>query len=211
MKAALQAIDLRRLYDACNRKWFGDQLPPVDAFHMADQKQWKKLGGHTEVAHYDIAKNNIVMKMDWFVENPDRLLEIFVHEMVRVQVVCVDNELFDMKLKKDGTPFKNPYTSHGEAFGNQMRRLAALGAPVDRLDMYHGRGGKALKHRDDVIAGAWGKWRYDCVWDEQHAEDDYYEAWEFEYVSFEESSQRHLAFIALSHDTRIDWETHYDL
>ena len=211
MNAALQAIDLRRLYEACNRKWFAGKLPAVSEFHMADKYQWKALGGHKEVAFFSPADNSIVMKVDWFVENPNRLLDVFVHEMAHVQVVCVDRMAFDIKLKKNGERCKNPYTHHGEAFGSLMRKLQRAGAPVDRLDMYHGREGKALKHRDDVIAGAWGKWRYDCVWDEQHAEDDYYEAWEFEYVSFEESSQRHLAFMALSHDTPIDWETHYDL
>src|ERR1019366_8325210 len=120
---------------------------------------------------------------------------------------CCSNEE-PTKTTQRGRHERRPPSNRPEAFGSLMRKLQRAGAPVDRLDMYHGREGKALKHRDDVIAGACGKWRYDCVWDEQHAEDDYYEAWEFEYVSFEESSQRHLAFMAVSHDTPIDWETH---
>jgi predicted SprT family Zn-dependent metalloprotease len=96
-------IDLKRLYNACNAKYFNGELPGVNLewssrlFSCAGKCQ-KKNGKYT-----------IKLSIDYHQRHPNEIVPTLIHEMIHVKI-----------------------SGHGQKFKKELKRINDMGGTVHR-------------------------------------------------------------------------------
>src|ERR1700722_4814335 len=146
-RAALLRVDLRKMSDACNRKWFGGKLPNVRVRWVTPGDiDFMPEGGHWWP---EATKINIRLSAHANPYSGYQLLHTMVHEMVHVYISYrnsvdsgrypVGTEAF-VKLRSG----KRKWRSNGEIFGSQGRRINENYPVLSILDV---QCGLPRKHR----------------------------------------------------------------
>lgn len=123
-RAALLRIDLNKLYNACNNRYFEGKLPHSSKLTIrwvtSDEIREEMGGMMMEGAHWNFRDREINFRLSGVVSGQYNLLRTMVHEMIHVHFSLVENQLIDVKRTKSG---KQLLVHHGEHFGTHARRI----------------------------------------------------------------------------------------
>ncbi len=141
MAAALKRIPLRKVYDACNQKYFFGKLPPANVRWVTGNEPFIRKHGMPEGAHWSKRDREIRLRTSALARHPGdyQFFRVLVHEMTHAFIDLVLGER-EHRLLKNGTKKR---CHHGELFGRESRRIAEIdGSPVNYRDRQFGNAGK---------------------------------------------------------------------